>query len=396
MSGEGMTAGSADGGLTRVLRTDADRAVQRRSEEFDSRLASAGGRLVLFGAGRLGQYALAGLRAAGVEPLAFADNAPATWSSSLEAIPVLSPSDAVGRFRGRALFVTTVYTSGPVRRQLAGLGLPFVTFPALAYRFAPTLLPHGALDLPHATVREAEEVRRAAAVWADEESRTEYVAQLSFRMDLDSDSLPPHLPPRETYFPADLVALREDETFVDCGAYDGDTVAAFLAHRPAFTGRIVAFEPDPATFGRLTTYLDRLTAGGFHGRAEARPFAVGETRGRIRFDATGTAASSVGTGTAEVECAPLDELLAGEKPTYIKMDLEGAELSALRGARGLLMDAAPVLAICLYHRPEDLWRIPLFLADLPVGYRLFLRRYSDDCWEQICYAIPKGRMKDAP
>ncbi len=112
----------------------------------------------------------------------------------------------------------------------------------------------------------------------------------------------------------------------------------------------------------------------------------------MRFDATGTAASSVGAGDATVEVAPLDEILADERPTFLKLDVEGAEEDALLGARRTLERHAPALAVCLYHRAADLWRIPLFLASLDAGYRLYLRRHSDECWEQVCYAVPPGRM----
>jgi hypothetical protein len=51
-----------------------------------------------------------------------------------------------------------------------------------------------------------------------------------------------------------------------------------------------------------------------------------------------------------------------------------------------------VLSVCLYHRPADLWEIPLFLRSLGDHYRLFLRRYAEDCWELVCYAIPEERL----
>jgi hypothetical protein len=74
------------------------------------------------------------------------------------------------------------------------------------------------------------------------------------------------------------------------------------------------------------------------------------------------------------------------------MDIEGSELQALEGAQNTIRKHVPALSICLYHRQEDLWTIPLFIASLSDKYRLFLRRHSDDCWEQICYAIPAERL----
>jgi hypothetical protein len=74
------------------------------------------------------------------------------------------------------------------------------------------------------------------------------------------------------------------------------------------------------------------------------------------------------------------------------MDVEGAEPEALAGARETIRQHAPVLAICLYHRQSDLWEIPLQVREMTDRYSFYLRRYSDDCWEQVLYAIPKERV----
>jgi hypothetical protein len=65
----------------------------------------------------------------------------------------------------------------------------------------------------------------------------------------------------------------------------------------------------------------------------------------------------------------------------------------LRGARDVIKRHRPVLAVCLYHKQEHLWQIPLLLQSLTTDYRLFLRRYSDDCWELVGYAVPEERAR---
>jgi hypothetical protein len=96
-----------------------------------------------------------------------------------------------------------------------------------------------------------------------------------------------------------------------------------------------------------------------------------------------------------VECVSLDENLTKIqiRPTYIKMDIEGGELSALKGARGIIQKEMPILAICLYHRYDDLWRIPLYVQSLVRGYHFFLRPYEIEGWQLVCYAIPTIRLK---
>jgi hypothetical protein len=121
--------------------------------------------------------------------------------------------------------------------------------------------------------------------------------------------------------------------------------------------------------------------------------AVGSHKEIVKFNVTGTAASSVGQGSYDVECSTLDELLVNFAPTFIKMDIEGAELDAITGAQKLIGKSSPILAICMYHRQEHLWKIPLLIQSFSNQYKFFFRRYADECWELVCYAIPTNRLK---
>ena len=92
-----------------------------------------------------------------------------------------------------------------------------------------------------------------------------------------------------------------------------------------------------------------------------------------------------------VEVAPLDEILADCRPTYVKFDVEGAEHDALVGASETIRANMPVLAVCLYHKPQDLWDIPLLVRSIRPDYRMHVRRYSDERWETVLYAVPPDR-----
>lgn len=75
-----------------------------------------------------------------------------------------------------------------------------------------------------------------------------------------------------------------------------------------------------------------------------------------------------------------------ETPTFIKMDIEGAELEALEGAKTTIVKNKPKLAICLYHKPDDLWKIPLYLKDLVPEYKFYIRHHGKVRWETVLYA----------
>lgn len=375
--------------LEELLHVD-QAGLQARARALADELAACPGPLVLFGAGRLGRIVRAGLHRAGVAPAAFADNNQALWNTSLDGLPVLSATEAARRFGAGAVFVVTIYTGAGVRRQLRDMGLRVFPSAQLFFRHAHIFLPHAAVDWPERMLPHSAAVRQGLALWADDASREEFIAQVRYRLSLD-ERLPACLPPETTYFPEDLIPLTATECFVDCGAFDGDSIRSFLERRETAFGRIIAIEPDPGNCGRFRQFVTGLPEA-LRGRITVHQNAVGSRRQIVRFDATGTAASAVGSGgTVEVECAPLDELLRGETPTYIKMDIEGAEPDALAGAAEVIARHKPVLAICLYHQQDHLWKIPLQIRSLCRDYRLYLRRYSDDCWEQVCYAVPPGR-----
>lgn len=383
-----MTSTSSQ--LDELLKRDPAELVEAVQKKTRAKLAQHPG-LVLFGTGQLGRITLENLQRLGQPPLAFADNNPSLAGTDLDGIPILLPKDAAMQF-SKALFVVTVYTNAPVRRQLQEMGLPFITFAELAWCYPDAFLPRAGLELPHKILAESSEVRAAFDLWADEESREEYLGQIAWRLTLDPAALPPHSPVEETYFASDLFDLKPDEVMVDCGAFDGDSIRAFLQRTGNSFKAAVGLEPDPVTRTRFEKWRDSLPreqASKIH----LLPYATGDKRETLSFDSTGTAASAIGSGQVQVECLPLDESVAQYAPTFIKMDIEGAEPATVRGARQIIRDRQPILAVCLYHAQEHLWQLPLLMQSLNPDYRLFLRRYADECWEIVCYAVPAERCK---
>jgi FkbM family methyltransferase len=155
---------------------------------------------------------------------------------------------------------------------------------------------------------------------------------------------------------------------------------------------VIAFEPDHTNWARLQINVAGLPET-LRGRICCMPYAIGSSRCSIQFDATGTDLSTMGTGTSTVECVTLDQELADSLPTLIKFDIEGAELSALSGARQTIVSHAPVLAVSAYHRQSDLWEIPLTIDDIRAGYRYGLRAHGAEGWDVVCYAIPPERWE---
>jgi FkbM family methyltransferase len=383
---------SADA-LASLLALDCEAVVAQQREQWPRAAGAKGSQIVVFGAGTLGRYVLEGLARAGVRPSAIADNASDRHGTQIDGIDVLSPEQAAARYGDRATFVISTFnTSGP-RAQLSALGVTAVPYAWLFAHLPGAMLPYYCLDHPRTVFDETAAIRRAFALMAGEDDRAAFVRQLRSRLFLDFDCpLPQTARMRQTeYFPPDVYRLLPDEVLVDCGAFDGDTVRRFLELRGDAFRRVYACEPDPANRARFEAWTATLPAARRE-KIRVEAVAVGAARGRARFAATGTVFAGVdAAGGFEVDIVPIDELTAGAPPTLIKMDVEGAELEALDGARRTVAGTPPVLAVCIYHRCDHLWQVPLRIAAMTEGYRFHLRAHAEDCWDACCYAVPQDR-----
>lgn len=370
--------------LDEVFRHDPAAIVGRFRETVGRRLESASEGLFLYGAGHFGGVAAAALRRRGTAPTAFLDRDPGKRGREWAGLPVLSLDDLPPHGVGKALVVVTVYNCIPVLRELANRGIEAITYAQLATALGEPLTPYCGIQDPAVLWQNESDIRAVMDLWADDESRQEYLAQLMWSLNLDPFRLPTPRPAHDTYFEPSIIHFRKAEVFVDCGAFDGDSVAAFRQRCPDYKA-VVALEPDPKNRAHFVQRFGgeaAMTAD----RIRVLPYAASDRREKVTFAVTGTAGSAIATAGMEVDAAPLDELLADIAPTFIKMDIEGAEPRALAGAAGIMRRFGPQLAVCLYHDRRHLWEIPMQIAEMQPDYSLSLRRYADECWELVCYA----------
>lgn len=382
---------STDDDLSAILEESLESAIQRERETFD-RLTQPFRSIVLAGAGGLGRKVLAGLEQQGIAVTAFADNNERLWGTRIEGVEVFAPREAAARFGTLAAFVVSIWGSYSSHnivdalRQLEELGCERAThFAHLFWKYPATFLPYYCHDLPSNLIRQSANIQAAYRLLADEKSRQTFVAQLHLYGYADFDA--PRPASGAEYFP-DLFELLSDEVFIDCGAFDGDTIRA-LDRRSKFA-QAVALEPDPANFAKLRASVAEMKCAS---RVQTLPFAVAASSGKVSFEATGTMGARIGTGTEVVETVALDQLLVGRRPTYIKMDIEGAEPDALAGARRLIQQHLPVLAISAYHLQDHLWTIPRIIHSFSDQYRVYLRSYDQQGFGLCCYGVPIGRLK---
>ena len=185
----------------------------------------------------------------------------------------------------------------------------------------------------------------------------------------------------------ELLRLHENETYVDLGAYRGDTVQEFLTLTDGKYNEIIALEPDGKSFQKLALFVQdsglsniRLENKGIWNRSDTLLF----------NNRAGRNSSLSPNGRVEIYVDTLDHILQGEKATFIKMDVEGAEKQALEGAAQTIAHYHPKLFVSAYHYDKDIFELPQTIKRLYPHYRFYLRRHPYiPAWEINYFVIPE-------
>jgi len=183
--------------------------------------------------------------------------------------------------------------------------------------------------------------------------------------------------------PKEMGLVGDGEVFVHAGCYNGDTQKSYVNWFGDTYAKMVTFEPGPEQFALSKEKLAGLRD------IEIVQAGLSDRCGTVRFDPDIPGRSFISeTGSQEIRVVALDEYMAGQCVTFIALDIEGEELSALRGAKKIISEQRPKLAISAYHKPEDIWEIPFLVKEYNPDYRLYLRHYHLlDMAETVLYAL---------
>ena len=188
----------------------------------------------------------------------------------------------------------------------------------------------------------------------------------------------------EQYFDTDIVSLTEQEVFIDAGAYTGDTLEVFVKLTKRQFKKIYCYEPDDGNFAKLKGMATELKV---QDKVSLIKKGVHYQSDVFSFCANGSGSSHISeSGNSQIEVCTIADTIK-DIPTYIKMDIEGSEIEALYGIKDIIKKYKPKLAICVYHKSDDLWRIPLILKRWVPEYHLYLRHYFPNQYETVCYAV---------
>ncbi len=187
----------------------------------------------------------------------------------------------------------------------------------------------------------------------------------------------------DCYFIPEMNKANENEIFVDGGAYDGKTSLDFASWAENKYKKVFLFEPDEERVGAVKDNIKPLR------NAELFPLGLWSEKTELEFDIIEGGSSRIVSdlGKVKVKVDSIDNICGDEAVTFIKLDIEGAELQALKGAEKTIKQHKPKLAICLYHKNEDIFEIPLYIKQLVPEYKIYIRHHSGSRLDTVLYAV---------
>ena len=232
-----------------------------------------------------------------------------------------------------------------------------------------------------------ERIERISRVLGDEKSKLVYRNVLTAKRE-NNRMYYVEVFDNNQYYPEDIFKIDSGMTFVDCGAYDGDTMEEFVANTHADYKKIICIEPNESQFEILKAKAQKyknieLINKGVYSANTTLNFEItaDQTGSYIFEDKDETADKNI----VSIETLKLDDYVT--EADYIKMDIEGSELEALKGAAELLKRCKPKLAICIYHKLDHYTDIAEYILSLNLGYKLYVRHYTTYIYETVLYAI---------
>ncbi len=231
-------------------------------------------------------------------------------------------------------------------------------------------------------VQYAAEIQKAYDCFEDSFSRKTFENIIRFRLSGELSCLQEVYADKEKVF-REILCLGTQESYLDLGAYRGDTIDEFLHFTGGKYREIVALEPDNKTYGKLIQHTARMQ--------NTRCFCMGiwSENTDLCFDGSLGRGSSVRKdGKSAVPVTTIDTLFRKRPLTYLKIDAEGAEAEALAGGETVIRRDKPRMNMALYHRSEDIFRLPLMLKSIRPDYRLYIRQHPHiPAWDLNLYAI---------
>ncbi|MGI3131259.1 FkbM family methyltransferase [Halopseudomonas pachastrellae] len=358
-------------GVTQLLSADV------RAFSYDELKKRLGKDIYIFGAHQVGVLLARLFIERGGSIHAFLDNDVNKHGRMFDGIPVRA-FDVSTLAAGSLIVLGSGRYSGAIQRELEAKGWDNIMTMQqfLAVLDVPYIAESSFRNYRSRLVEEAPAFISAFLCLGDERSREVFDGLVSMRLSLGNAHPLIRSDFMNEYLEPDFIAPEHLKHYVDAGAYDGDTLTRVETRfGPVESGYL--FEPEQLAFLKCQRK--------FGSRAEVKVLCAAMTESRCELPAPRTNSCDVlGVLAAKARPAPLsyvpghplDEVALGAV-TLIKLDIEGAEAGALRGARRVIERERPKLCVCAYHRSDDLWRLIDVVLSIRGDYRVGVRHYSD-------------------
>ena len=331
--------------------------------------------VVLYGAGQYGQQVASLLEKRGCKMLAFCDNRMEKVGQVINGLSVLHTSE-IKKIQDIAVFITARHYACSIELSLKNEGILCIPFDR------------------YIVIKDRAEYERAYSLLSDDYSKKTFSAVLNTMITGDNSYLREVLEDNE-FFCLPEFRHTSGATFLDAGAYVGDTLERFIWSCGGIFNKAFCFEPGIKPFQAMCKRVDRLKAEWNldDGQIFCINAGLGDQNGSVSFQysdkqPTSSFVNAKSTDGVIVPMHTVDEFASKHsvKIDFIKVDIEGYEMHMLKGAVKTIRRDNPLLAVSVYHTPEHLYEIALYLKDIMPMYQFSLRQHSNTLVETTLYA----------
>ncbi len=377
------------GGVEEMLRIVWER--NNSLELFCNEANEIGGGIFLYGAGTMLYDAFPCVKKCGLKIQGILDADENKIGKYFMDVPIVSLEEVMDKLYDSAIAITTEKFANEINKVVSSY-LP-------AHRiFRTSMYPLGAIrgkeifELRQYYIQNIDRLSEVYVLLADQESRTTFRKVLDGWLSFQGDKLAECVVEPQYFIPQLVSSMENISSFIDIGAYIGDTIDDALYYIPQVK-RIYAFEADQRNYEKL------IARHGNNPRVKAYRVALSDCDGEIFFS-SGFNTESRMTGhcikevlnddvvekVSSIRLDAVDEIL-NMSVSFIKIDVEGNEMDVLKGAAEIICRDRPKLAVCVYHKNQDIIEIPLWIHSIVPEYKFLLRQHSIHGTDTVLYAI---------